>query len=130
MKGDYPITLLCELLGVSRSNYYGAKKRGPSARQRRDAELAPKIAAAHRRSRGTYGTPRIVADLREEGERIGRKRFFSKKIVFGSGLHRVWSLRDCGRTFLDGDQACGILLSIDLTETPGMRPSLPVSEPS
>jgi transposase InsO family protein len=74
MKGKYPISWLCELLGVSRSNYYGAKKRGPSARAREDAQLAPKIAAAHRRSRGTYGTPRIVEDLREEGERIGRQR--------------------------------------------------------
>jgi putative transposase len=74
MKGKYPITWLCELLGVSRSSYYGAKKRGPSARERADAQLAPQIAAAHRRSRGTYGTPRIVADLREEGVRIGRER--------------------------------------------------------
>jgi transposase InsO family protein len=74
MKGQYPITWLCELLGVSRSNYYGAKKRGPSARDREDAQLAPKIAVAHRRSRGTYGTPRIVEDLREQGVRIGRQR--------------------------------------------------------
>jgi len=74
MKGAHPIRWLCGLLGVSRSNYYGAKKRGPSARERADAQLAPRIAAAHRRSRGTYGTPRIVEDLREEGVRIGRQR--------------------------------------------------------
>lgn len=74
MKGEYPITWLCELLGISRSNYYGAKKRRPSARQRRDAELAPRIAELHRRSRRTYGTPRIVKDLQEEGVRIGRER--------------------------------------------------------
>lgn len=74
MKGRYPISWLCELLGVSRSNYYAAKARGPSARAREDAQLAPQIAAAHRRSRRTYGTPRIVEDLREAGVRIGRKR--------------------------------------------------------
>jgi transposase InsO family protein len=74
MKGEYPISWLCELLGVSRSSYYGAKKRGLSAREREDAQVAAKIAAAHRRSRGTYGTPRIVEDLREEGVRIGRER--------------------------------------------------------
>ena len=74
MKGKYPIIWLCELLGVSRSGYYKAKKRGPSARQRRDAELAPRIADSHRRSRRTYGAPRIVKDLREEGVRMGRGR--------------------------------------------------------
>lgn len=74
MKGAYPITWLCELFGVSRSRYYAVQKRGLNARQREDAELAPKIAASHRRSRGTYGTPRIVEDLREEGVCIGRKR--------------------------------------------------------
>ena len=74
MKGEHPITWLCELLGVSRSRYYEVRKGTPTARQRQDAELAPKIAAAHRRSRGTYGTPRIVEDLREEGVRLGRQR--------------------------------------------------------
>jgi transposase InsO family protein len=74
MKGEYPIRWLCELLGVSRSRYYQVRKGTPSARQRQDLELAPKIAAAYRRSRGTYGTPRIVEDLREQGVRIGRQR--------------------------------------------------------
>jgi transposase InsO family protein len=74
MKGKYPISVLCELLGVSRSNYYAARHRGPSTREREDAQLARKIAVAHRRSRGTYGAPRIVEDLREQGVRIGRKR--------------------------------------------------------
>jgi hypothetical protein len=58
--------VLCELLGVSRSGYFKAKRRGPSAREREDARLAQKIATSHRRSRGTYGTPRIVEDLHEE----------------------------------------------------------------
>jgi len=74
MKGKHPINWLCELLGVSRSGYYKAQKRGPSARQRRDAELAPKIAASHRRSRRTYGAPRIVKDLQEEGTPISKRR--------------------------------------------------------
>lgn len=74
MKGTYPIRLLCDLLGVSRSGYYKAQRRGAGARQREDARLARKIADSHRRSRKTYGTPRIVEDLREEGVRIGRRR--------------------------------------------------------
>jgi transposase InsO family protein len=74
MKGAYPITWLCELLGVSRSNYYKAKRGEPSARARADAELAKKIAASHRRSRRTYGAPRIVKDLQDEGTPISKRR--------------------------------------------------------
>ena len=39
--------------------------------RRRDAGLAARIEAIHRDSRGTYGAPRIHAELREEGERLG-----------------------------------------------------------
>lgn len=74
MKGQYPITWLCELLGVSRSGYYDAKKRAPSARQRADADLTQKIAESHRRSRRTYGAPRIVKDLQDEGTAISKRR--------------------------------------------------------
>jgi putative transposase len=74
MKGKHPVTWLCALLGISRSHYYGAKKRGPSARERADAELAEKIAASHHRSRCTYGAPRIVKDLQAEGTEISKRR--------------------------------------------------------
>lgn len=74
MKADHPVSVLCELLGLSRSGYYKAKRRVPSAREREDVRLAQKVVASHRRSRGTYGTPRIVEDLREEGVPIGRRR--------------------------------------------------------
>jgi transposase InsO family protein len=74
MKGQYPVTWLCELLGISRSNYYGAKKRAPSARQRADAALTQQISASHRRSRRTYGAPRIVKDLQDEGTAISKRR--------------------------------------------------------
>jgi transposase InsO family protein len=74
MKGVCSISTLCELLGVSPSRYYAVRKGTASARERQDAELAVKIAEAHRRSRGTYGAPRIVAELREQGVAIGRAR--------------------------------------------------------
>src|SRR5690606_26130519 len=54
--------------------YYAWTRRGPSARARQDAELTEKIRAHHVRSHGTYGVPRIHADLRDDGERVGRKR--------------------------------------------------------
>jgi transposase InsO family protein len=74
MKGEHGIRMLCELLGVSPSGYYSWRPKRPSQRQREDAALAARIAAAHRASRGTYGAPRIVEDLREEGTRTSKRR--------------------------------------------------------
>lgn len=70
----FPIELLCVVLGVSRSGYYAWKTRPVSARDRDDAQLVVKIAAAHTRSRRTYGSPRVHAELRTRGVRVGRKR--------------------------------------------------------
>jgi len=44
MKGEHCVRLLCELLGVSSSGYYGWRQKRPSKRQREDAALAAKIA--------------------------------------------------------------------------------------
>lgn len=74
MKGEHSVRLLCELLGVSPSGYYKWLNARPSARQREDAILAVKIAAAHRQSRGNYGSPRLVAELRDQGTKISRRR--------------------------------------------------------
>mgnify|MGYP001434198384 CR=1 FL=1 len=74
MKGAYPVRLLCELLGVSPSGYYRWRQHRPSKREQEDAVLAAQIADAHRASRGTYGAPRIIEDLREEGTRTSKRR--------------------------------------------------------
>ena len=73
-KAHYPIRLLCRCLAVSRSGYYAWRRRAPSARVQQDARLRVEIAASHSASRRTYGSPRILRDLREEGHRISRKR--------------------------------------------------------
>lgn len=65
---------MCRVLGVSTSGYYAWRGRIPSKRQRDDVMLTQKIRAIHRRSRGTYGAPRVHADLRDQGVRIGYKR--------------------------------------------------------
>mgnify|MGYP001558352926 FL=1 len=74
MKGEHPVRMLCELLGVAPSGFYRVRKQGLSPRQREDAALAAQIAAAHEASRGTYGAPRIVEELREEGTRTSKRR--------------------------------------------------------
>jgi transposase InsO family protein len=67
----------CELLEVSRSAYYqhrAAQAAGGSARQRQDTALTEKIRTIHTTSGGTYGSPRVHADLSDAGIRVGRKR--------------------------------------------------------
>lgn len=71
---EFKILLLCRVLGVSRSGYYAWLKRPPSERERADQELAQLIRATHQRSRGTYGSPRIHAELKAQGRKVGRKR--------------------------------------------------------
>lgn len=65
---------LCRALGVSKSGYYAWQKREPSRREERDGELLAQIREAHARSRRTYGSPRVHAELRAEGTRCSRKR--------------------------------------------------------
>ena len=69
-----PIATMCRVLGVSESGFHAWRARTPSRRVQRDAELRLAIRAAHARSAGTYGSPRILEDLREVGYRVGRKR--------------------------------------------------------
>lgn len=73
-KALYPVVVLCEVLGVSRSGFYAWLRRPASEREKADAKLAVEIAAAHKQSRGRYGSPRIHAELRDNGTRVGRKR--------------------------------------------------------
>ena len=62
------------VLGVSASGYYAWLVRPASRRAARDAELAEQIRAIHSRSRGTYGVPRVHAELAAEKIAIGKKR--------------------------------------------------------
>jgi len=70
----YPIATMCRLLGVSSSGYYAWRKRAPSRRAQADAVLLSQVRSAHAASHGTYGVPRIHAELRANGIRVGRKR--------------------------------------------------------
>jgi len=73
-KAYYPIRLLCRCLEVSRSGYYAWRTRRVSGRAKQDARLKVEISASHSASRRTYGSPRILRDLREDGHRVSRKR--------------------------------------------------------
>jgi putative transposase len=73
-KANHSISLMCRLLGVSRSGFHAWERRPPSDRALADAWLGERIAAIHRESRGTYGSRRVHAALQRQGIRIGRKR--------------------------------------------------------
>ena len=74
-QATHSVGLMCRLLRVSRSGFYAWCDRPMSARDREDLRLTGKIEAIHRRSRGTYGSPNIHAELADDhGIRVGRKR--------------------------------------------------------
>ena len=73
-QAHYPVATQCRLLDVSTSGYYAWQRRGMSARAEADRELLAMIQAIHAISHGTYGAPRIHAELGAQGVRVGRKR--------------------------------------------------------
>lgn len=73
-KANHSISLMCRLLGVSRSGLHAWLRRPPSDRALADAWLLERIKTIHRESRGTYGARRVHAALRRHGIRVGRKR--------------------------------------------------------
>ncbi len=70
----YPIRTMARVLKVSASGYYAWRKRPASARAAADTDLTRRIRTIHARSHGTYGAPRIRAELRAEGVVLGQKR--------------------------------------------------------
>jgi len=66
---------MCRVLDVSRSGWYASRARlRPTAKERDDAELLEKIHEIHSASYGTYGSPRVHAELRRQGCRVGKAR--------------------------------------------------------
>jgi putative transposase len=80
----HPIATLCRVLGVSPSGYYAWRQRRLSIRARADVKLSAEIQAIHHESRGTYGAPRVHAELVARGIHVARKR-----VARGAGLHGV-----------------------------------------
>lgn len=72
---DYAIALMCRVLGVSRSGFYASQSRcRPTQREVRDGELLGAICTIHAASRGTYGSPRVRAQLLRERVVVGKHR--------------------------------------------------------
>ena len=76
MRSDHSIAMLCANLEVSPSGFYDwdRRRQRPGARSLEDQTLVEQITAIHAESRQTYGSPRIVDELRDLGLRHGRNR--------------------------------------------------------
>jgi putative transposase len=70
----YPIRTMARVLKVSASGYYAWRSRPASARATADTDLTRRIRTIHAGSHGTYGAPRVHAELKADGLPVGRKR--------------------------------------------------------
>jgi putative transposase len=100
---DFPVATMCRVLEVSPSGYWAWSKRAPSQRARSDDALITTIRAIHEDSRGTYGVPRVHAELRDTGTRCSRKRV--ARLMRAAGLEGVHRRRFVRTTISDRDTA-------------------------
>ena len=84
----FSVTRMCRVLAVSRSGYCQWRIRAPSDRARSNAALDVEVAALHAASRSTYGRPRIVRDLHQQGVRVGHERV--RRSLKRQGLRTVY----------------------------------------
>jgi len=90
MRLEYPIPMLCKGIGVSKSGYFGWKKRSVSQREQEEPRLELEIRAAHIRTRETFGPERLQDDLADHGVKIGVHRIkrIRKKLNLRCRQHR------------------------------------------
>jgi putative transposase len=89
---DFPVTFMCDQLGVSTSGYYKWRTREPSAHEARDTDLTRLITVFFARLRGNPGVRRMHAELAVAGHRVSRKRVWRLMRAAGlQGRHpRAW----------------------------------------
>ncbi len=98
-RATFPVATMCRVLGVSPSGFWAWLKRDPSEREVSDGALTARIRGIHQRSRGTYGCPRVHAELARQGIHVGRKRVARlMRAASIAGVHRrrftVTTVRD------------------------------------
>jgi len=86
-QAEHRVATTCRVLGVSPSGYYAWRHRPLSGRARADVTMTAQLEAIHGHSRGTYGAPRVHAELRAEGVPVGRKRV--ARLMRAAGLQGV-----------------------------------------
>jgi putative transposase len=97
----HSIATMSRVLGVSSSGFHAWCTRPVSARAQADAALLDRIRAIHTRSRGTYGVPRVHAELAAQGVHVGRKRI--ARLMAAAGLTGVSRRKGTTTTRRDRD---------------------------
>lgn len=92
----FRVKSMCKVLRVSRSGYYAWRSRTPSERQTANEELLEHIQEVHTKSRKLYGSPRITAELNDEGIGCGRNRV--ARIMKDNGIRALLKKRRFRRT--------------------------------
>jgi putative transposase len=95
-RAAFPVRTLCRVVGASASGFYAWLRRRPGCRASDDDSLARRIATIFAASRRTYGSPRVHAELRAQGVRVGRKRI--ERLMRAAGLAVPVSRRRVPRT--------------------------------
>ncbi|HEY5306618.1 MAG TPA: IS3 family transposase [Pseudolabrys sp.] len=73
-RADYPVTIMCDVLGVSPAGYYAWRSRPESRRSAANRDLVEDIRRVHRDTNGRYGSPRIHVELKARGRGASRGR--------------------------------------------------------
>ena len=101
-RATVPVTALCRALKVSTSGFYAWQQRPASARAREDTRLRVLCREAHERSRQTYGSIRVHKALKNQGERLSRKRvvrLMQLEGIKGKRRRRFTRTTDSGHQF-------------------------------
>ena len=86
-RADYPVTIMCDVLGVSPAGYYAWRARPESPRAAANRELVDDIKRVHRDTNGRYGSPRVHAELRAQGRGASRGRI--ERLMRRHGIRAV-----------------------------------------
>lgn len=115
-KANFPVGFMCRQLEVSRSGYYAWRKRPPPQRALDDDQLAEEVVAAHRASKGRYGSPRIYQELRANGRRTSRKRIarlMKARRIAGRRRRRYCRTTDSNHSFPIAENLLGRDFHVD-----------------
>lgn len=115
----FEVKRMCDLVEVSRSSFYAWSTRVPSARDRADAVLLEQILEIYEASRGTYGVPRVLGQLRRRGVRVARSRV--ARIMRANGLRGAHARKRWKNTRRTGDPTEDLLNRQFVADRPNSR---------
>jgi putative transposase len=90
---DYPVRVMCDVLGVSPAGYYAWRTRPESQRSVVNRDLLSEVRRVHRDNRGRYGSPRVHAELRDRGVSRGRIERMMRRYGIRAITARPWRPR-------------------------------------